>query len=130
MSSTRKHYKYEYLTSRWGDMKLRKEMGPRIEAWLSGFPKEEQKLILDLLSNFYYYSEKRINEKVEELYKEFIESYTGSPADVIFTKIIKEQGASFSDIFSSAFWFQNNLYDYHNQTYYPYLKKDQFPAHL
>lgn len=109
MSSTRKHYKYEYLTSRWGGMKLRKEMEPRIESWLSGFPEEEQKLMLDLLSNFHYYSEKRINEKVEELYKEFVESYTGNPADVIFTKIIKEQGASFSDIFSSAFWFQNNL---------------------
>lgn len=30
---------------------MRKEMGPRIEAWLFGFPKEEQKLMLDLLSN-------------------------------------------------------------------------------
>ena len=89
MSSTRKHYKYEYLTSLWGGMKLRKEMEPRIESWRSGCPKEEQKLMLDLLSNFHYYSEKRINEKVEELYKEFVESYTGNPADVIFTKIIK-----------------------------------------
>ena len=34
-----------------------------------------------------------MNEKVEELYKEFVESYTGNPADVIFTKINKEQGA-------------------------------------
>lgn len=130
MSSTRKHYKYEYLTSRWGGMKLRKEMEPRIETWLSGFPKEEQKLMLDLLSNFYYYSEKRINEKVEELYKEFIESYTGSLTDVIFTKIIKEQGASFSDIFSSAFWFQNNLYDYMEPNILSLLEEGSVPGTL
>ena len=130
MSSTRKHYKYEYLTSRWGGMKLRKEMEPRIESWLSGFPEEEQKLMLDLLSNFHYYSEKRINEKVEELYKEFVESYTGNPADVIFTKIIKEQGASFSDIFSSAFWFQNNLYDYMEPNILSLLEEGSVPGTL
>ena len=111
-------------------MKLRKEMEPRIETWLSGFPKEEQKLMLDLLSNFYYYSEKRINEKVEELYKEFIESYTGSLTDVIFTKIIKEQGASFSDIFSSAFWFQNNLYDYMEPNILSLLEEGSVPGTL
>ena len=130
MSSTRKHYKYEYLTSRWGGIKLRKEMDQRIETWLSGFPKEEHKLMLDLLSNFYYYSEKRINEKVEELYKEFIESYTGILADVIFTKIIKEQGASFSDIFSSAFWFQNNLYDYMEPNILSLLEEGSVPGTL
>lgn len=130
MSSTRKHYKYEYLTSRWGGMKLRKEMEPRIESWLSGFPEEEQKLMLDLLSNFHYYSEKRINEKVEELYKDFVESYTGNPADVIFTKIIKVQGASFSDIFSSAFWFQNNLYDYMEPNILSLLEEGSVPGTL
>lgn len=130
MSSTRKHYKYEYLTSRWGGMKLRKEMEPRIESWLSGFSEEEQKLMLDLLSNFHYYSEKRMNEKVEELYKEFVESYTGNPADVIFTKIIKEQGASFSDIFSSAFWFQNNLYDYMEPNILSLLEEGSVPGTL
>lgn len=111
-------------------MKLRKEMEPRIESWLSGFPEEEQKLMLDLLSNFHYYSEKRINEKVEELYKEFVESYTGNPADVIFTKIIKEQGASFSDIFSSAFWFQNNLYDYMEPNILSLLEEGSVPGTL
>lgn len=111
-------------------MKLRKEMEPRIESWLSGFPEEEQKLMLDLLSNFHYYSEKRINEKVEELYKDFVESYTGNPADVIFTKIIKVQGASFSDIFSSAFWFQNNLYDYMEPNILSLLEEGSVPGTL
>ena len=109
---------------------MRKEMEPRIESWLSGFSEEEQKLMLDLLSNFHYYSEKRMNEKVEELYKEFVESYTGNPADVIFTKIIKEQGASFSDIFSSAFWFQNNLYDYMEPNILSLLEEGSVPGTL
>ena len=86
--------------------------------------------MLDLLSNFHYYSEKRMNEKVEELYKEFVESYTGNPADVIFTKIIKEQGASFSDIFSSAFWFQNNLYDYMEPNILSLLEEGSVPGTL
>ena len=53
MSSTRKHYKYEYLTSRWGGMQLREEMDSRIVKWLSGFSEEEQQIMLELLSNFY-----------------------------------------------------------------------------
>lgn len=42
VSSTHKHYKYEYLTSRWGGMKLRKEMGPRIEHGFLDFLKKNR----------------------------------------------------------------------------------------
>ena len=55
--SQRKHPKYEYLTSRWGGMKLREEFEERIDNWLKAFDESEHKMLLSLLSQFYYYSE-------------------------------------------------------------------------
>lgn len=130
MSSTRKHYKYEYLTSRWGGMQLREEMDSRIEKWISGFSEEEQQIMLELLANFYYYSEKRVNEKVLELYQKFSQTFTGDFSDVSYIKIIKEQGASFSDIFYTAFWFKNNLYDYTEPNILSLLESDIVPPIL
>lgn len=130
MSSTRKHYKYEYLTSRWGGMQLRKEMDSRIEKWLSGFSEEEQQIMLELLSYFYYYSEKRVNEKVIELYQKFLGFFDGDTSDVTYIKVIKDYGVSFSDIFYSAFWLRNNLYDYTESNILSLLEEDSIPPIL
>lgn len=130
MSSTRKHYKYEYITSRWGGMQLREDMDRRIEDWLSGFAPEERVVMLELLSNFYYYSEKRIKEKVIELYRKFSESFADIQSDVVYTKIIKENGASFSDIFFTSFWLTNNLYDYAEPNIFSVLDEDVVPSNL
>ena len=61
--SQRKHPKYEYLTSRWGGMKLREEFEERIDNWLKAFDESEHKMLLSLLSQFYYYSEEKVKEK-------------------------------------------------------------------
>ena len=110
--SQRKHPKYEYLTSRWGGMKLREEFGVRIENWLKAFDESEHEMLLSLLSQFYYYSEEKVKAKTKELYQKFL-SFQGDIADgVVFTKIIKDLGASYSDILFDTFWLSNDLYDF------------------
>ena len=65
MSSGRKHPKYENITSRWGGMKIREDFAERIDKWLQAFPEEEHTFLLELLMQFYYYSEERIKEKLQ-----------------------------------------------------------------
>ena len=130
MSSTRKHYKYEYITSRWGGMQLRNKMDSDIERWISDFSEEEQQVMLELLSNFFYYSETRVNEKVKELHQKFLGSLDGDAADVTYIKVIKDYGVSYSDIFCSAFWLYNNLYDYTESNIITLLEEDSIPPVL
>jgi len=110
--SQRKHPKYEYLTSRWGGMRLREEFGERIENWLKAFDESEHEMLLSLLSQFYYYSEQKIKEKTKELYQKFLSSQSDITDNIVFTKIIKDLGASYSDILFDTFWFSNDLYDF------------------
>ncbi len=112
MSDHRKRPPYEYLTSRWGGMKLRYEIGTRIEEWLLAFPESERPFLLELLEHFYYYSEKRVKQKVKELFALFQKSRGENIGDVTYTKIFKEQGVAYSDLVFSAFWLENNLADY------------------
>ena len=109
--SQRKHPKYEYLTSRWGGMKLREEFGERIDNWLNAFDESEHQLLLSLLSQFYYYSEEKIKLKTKELYEKFLATKREPTESVVFTKIIKELGTSYSDILFHTFWLSNDLYD-------------------
>lgn len=112
MSGHRKHPPYEQLTSRWGGMKLRQEMGTRIKEWLSAFPESEHAFLLELLEHFYYYSEKRIKEKVKELFALFQKECGRKVDEATYTKILKEQGVAYSDLVFSAFWLENDLADY------------------
>lgn len=109
MSSTRKHPKYENITSKWGGMKIRKEFSTRIDKWLQAFGEEEKAFMLELLAKFYYYSEENVNKKVVELHNEFLKIYNGNEDDVVYTKIIKENGVAFSDILFSKFWMKNSI---------------------
>ena len=109
MSSGRKHPKYENITSRWGGMKIREDFAERIDKWLQAFPEDEHPFLLELLMQFYYYSEERIKDKVVELYEAFVKEYQGDAKQVVYTKIIKEQGVACSDVLFSNFWLQNDL---------------------
>lgn len=111
MSSNRSHPKHENITSRWGGMKLRHKMGGRIEEWLSHFSIDEQDLLLNILSKFYYYSEERINSKVQVLYNNFVKDYPNDANVAVFSKIFKEFGTAYSDIVFTSFWLYNNLKD-------------------
>lgn len=131
MSSGRKHPKYENITSRWGGMKIREDFAERIDKWLQAFPKEEHAFLLELLMQFYYYSEERIKDKVVELYDAFIKTYHGDATAVVYTKIIKEQGVACSDVLFSDFWLQNDLmYSCSDNNILGLLEAEQIPKEL
>lgn len=111
MASYRKHPPYEYLTSRWGGMKIREELGMRIDKWLAAFDESEKPLLLELLSNFYYYTEERIEDNVSLLQKRFEDEYQSDAKQAVYTKMYKEQGTSFSSVLFTAYWLKNNLRD-------------------
>lgn len=127
MTTQRKRPPYEDLTSRWGGMKLRYELGSRIEGWLSAFRAEEQPLLLDLLSKFYYYSEDRIKDKVKELYSKFCNQYDQDAGNAIYIKMFKEQGVGYSNIVFNSFWIENNLSDFAEENIAGLLCEDQIP---
>lgn len=131
MSSGRKHPKYENITSRWGGMKIREEFANRIDDWLHAFPEEEHSFLLELLLQFYYYSEERVKEKVIELYNAFMKEYQGDVDAVIYTKIIKEQGVACSDILFITFWMQNDImYSCAENNILGLLEAEQIPKDL
>ncbi len=131
MSSGRKHPKYENITSRWGGMKIREDFAGRIDKWLQAFPEEEHPFLLELLMQFYYYSEERIKEKVVELYDAFIKEYQGDASAVVYTKIIKEQGVACSDILFTTFWMQNSsMYSCAENNILGLLEAEQIPKEL
>lgn len=131
MSSGRKHPKYENITSRWGGMKIREDFAERIDKWLQAFPEEEHPFLLELLMQFYYYSEERIKDKVVELYEAFMKEYQGDAKEVVYTKIIKEQGVACSDVLFSNFWLQNDLmYSCSDNNILGLLEAGQIPKEL
>lgn len=131
MSSGRKHPKYENITSRWGGMKIREDFAERIDKWLQAFSEEEHPFLLELLMQFYYYSEERIKDKVVELYDAFIKEYQGDVNAVVYTKIIKEQGVACSDILFTTFWMQNSsMYSYAENNILGLLEAKQIPKEL
>ncbi len=131
MSSGRKHPKYENITSRWGGMKIRESFAGQIDEWLQAFPKEEHAFLLELLMQFYYYSEEKVKHKVIELYDAFRKQYEGDINDVVYTKIIKEQGVACSDILFTNFWMQNNsMYSQAENNIVGLLESGQVPKEL
>ena len=94
----------------WEQKGSRLQLKNRIELWLSQFDEEERKEMLRLLYHFDYYSSHKIPQIVKTLYLKFRE--TCDSEDVVFAKIEKQFGTSFSSIFFMSFWSQNNLYDY------------------
>lgn len=130
MASQRSHPKFEYLTSRWGGMQLRIELGERIENWLTHFSKEEQELLLDLLSKFYYYSEEKIKIKTKELFNNFTCEHKDIIDQIVYSKVYKEYGASYSDILFTSFWLNNNLSDQAEPNLYQLIKDGSMPSHV
>ena len=94
----------------WEKRGSRKELLEKIEKWLSQFEEDEQPEMLSLLAHFDYYSKNNLYKAVVDLYKKFREVCPDE--EFIFSKIEKDIGTSYSDIFFIEFWQKNNLYDY------------------
>ena len=112
MPSQRKHPPFENITSRWGGMKIRAEFGPKIEEWLSLFEDKDRPLLIELLNSFQYYSEKRVRDKVKALFQLFEKECSTDIGNVVFSKPVKDFGASFSNILFTSFWLNNDIKDY------------------
>ena len=128
MSGGRKHPKYENITSRWGGMKVREEFAERMDKWLNAFAESDRIFLLELLKEFYYYSEERIKEKVVDLYNSFIKQFDGPEDEVVYTNVIKEYGVAYSDILFTTFWMQKEeLYSQAEKNILDLLMEEQIP---
>lgn len=102
---------YSEITRNWGGIGIKKEFDNKIDSWLKQFEKNDKEAVLELLKHFKYYTSQRVNEKVVELYNEFIKEYGEDPHSITFIPVFKEYGVGFSDHFFNSFWFENGLYN-------------------
>ena len=105
-------YKFGEITRRWGDANFKKEFDSKLDDWLKQFSKEERPILLQLLRNFYYYTEKTIDRKVVELHKRFLDIHGEDISKVLFAEVPKEYGVANSDLFFHSYWFHNQLKGY------------------
>jgi len=124
-------YKFGEITRRWGDANFKKEFDSKLDEWLKQFDPTEVPVLLDLLKNFYYYTETAINQKVVELHKRFLAINGEDIGKVVFAKIPKEYGVSNSDLIFSSYWYNNEIKGYaSNDIIREYLENDSIPEIL
>ena len=124
-------YKFGEITKRWGDANFKKVFDKILEDWLKQFNKEDRPILLELLKNFYYYTETAINQKVVVLHEKFIETHGEDISKVLFTKIPKEYSVANSDIIFASYWLNNEIKGYSsNDVIRDYLENDAIPSEL
>lgn len=130
MRKFKPRYKYGQYTKNWGDAKIREEYDVKIENWLSNFSKDTHPLLLELLKNFYFYSQAKVGEKVKELHNNLKTNYTIDINKTVFTKIPKKAGVGFSDITFMAYWTNNDLYNCNISDIWDLIDEDIVPPTL
>ena len=124
-------YKFGEITRRWGDAEFKKNFDKILEDWLKQFKREERAILLELLRNFYYYTEKTIDKKVVELHNKFLEINGDNIDKVVFAKIPKDYGVANSDMIFTSYWFNNDVKGYSsNDIVREYLENDAIPSIL
>lgn len=124
-------YKFGEITKRWGDADFKKDFDGILDNWINQFSADERPLLLELLKNFYYYTEKAIDRKVVELHQRFLEINGEDISKVIFSKIPKEYGVANSDIIFTSYWLNNDIKGYSSyDVIREYLENDAVPEKL
>lgn len=124
-------YKFGEITKRWGDADFKKEFDGILDNWINQFTTDERPLLLELLKNFYYYTEKAIDRKVVELHQHFLEINGEDISKVVFSKIPKEYGVANSDIIFTSYWLNNDIKGYSSyDVIREYLENDAVPEKL
>ena len=124
-------YKFGEITKRWGDANFKRDFDVILDNWLKQFSKHEKVILLELLKNFYYYTEVAIDKKVVELHQKFLHIYGNDIRKVIFAKIPKDYGVANSDLMFASYWFNNKLKGYSsNDVIREFLEKDVVPEVL
>lgn len=104
-----KHVKYENITSKWGNMEVRREFAKKIDDWLAQFTDEEQKVLLELLKSFFYYSDGLMQKNAKRLFELLIKHIGAEDNSMIYCSVFSEYGVSNSDLFFTMFWQSNGL---------------------
>lgn len=124
-------YKFGEITKRWGDADFKKDFDGILDNWINQFTTDERPLLLELLKNFYYYTEKAIDRKVVELHQHFLEINGEDISKVVFSKIPKEYGVANSDIIFTSYWLNNDIKGYSSyDVIREYLENDAVPEKL
>ena len=109
----------------WEPKGFRQPLINRIQAWLNQFDEEEKPEMLILLSYFDYYSKCSLDKEAVILYQNFRKQCSDS--DIAFVPIEKDLGTSFSDLFFTSFWLNNNLYDFASNNSLSAIDEEGFP---
>ena len=124
-------YKFGEITKRWGDADFKKDFDGILDNWINQFTTDERPLLLELLKNFYYYTEKAIDRKVVELHQHFLEINGEDISKVVFSKMPKEYGVANSDIMFTSYWLNNDIKGYSSyDVIREYLENDAVPEKL
>lgn len=124
-------YKFGEITKRWGDADFKKDFDGILDNWINQFITDERPLLLELLKNFYYYTEKAIDRKVVELHQHFLEINGEDISKVVFSKMPKEYGVANSDIMFTSYWLNNDIKGYSSyDVIREYLENDAVPEKL
>ncbi len=122
---TKEEFKYLNITNRWGGKEVCTDFDEKIDKWIAQFEEGERDVILALLMHFEYYTNRKLNKRVVELYRKFIDTYIVDidHQTMVFIPPYKEYGVGFSDVFFSTFWTMNCLYDYTEKNVYSLLQE-------
>lgn len=118
--------KYATITKNWGGKKVRSHYDAKIDSWINQFEEDERDVILELLKHFQYYTNRKLNNCVRELYSQLCELQNFNLDNAtVFIPTYKEYGVGFTDLFFNMFWFINVLYDYSEKNIYSLLAEDK-----
>lgn len=126
---TKDKSQYYSITRKWGGKKVRNEFCFRIGEWIEQFEESEKEIVLELLKHFQYYTNRKLNIRVRELYSMLLETKGYEQKGTIaFIPPYKEQGVGFSDLFFNMFWTLNELYDLAEKNIYTLLEENCFES--
>ncbi len=118
--------KYANITKKWGGKAIRSYYDSQIDVWINQFEEDERDVVLELLKHFQYYTNRKLNNCVRELYSKLCELQKFNLDNAtVFIPTYKEYGVGFSDLFFNMFWTMNDLYDYSEKNIYSLLAEDK-----
>lgn len=119
----KRNLKYKSITRNWGGKKIQSQFDTKIDVWISQFEEDEQEVLLKLLKNYHYYTNRKLNTCVRNLFEKLdaLKEFNLDRA-CAFIPVYKEYGVGFSDIFFETFWLLNNLHDYSDKNIYSLIE--------
>lgn len=122
----KRNLKYKSITRNWGGKEIQFKFDAIIDEWISQFEEEEQEVLLKLLKNFHYYTNRKLKYCVCNLFSKLtaLKDFSIDMA-CVFIPTYKEFGVGFSNIFFSDFWLCNDLYDYSEGNIYSLLENGE-----